>query len=75
MSMTVKQAQEALEAAHEAFKIADIEHPTATHIAKENLTNARYAYWGACADFCTKLEFSVDLAEVHEKLVEQGLWV
>lgn len=75
MTITVKQAQEALEAAHLAFVSADIEHPTATHIAKEALTSARHNYWAACADFCTKLEFSVDLAEVHERLVEQGLWV
>lgn len=75
MNTTVKQAREALEAAHLAFTKADIEHPTATHIAKETLTNARYEYWNACAAFCTKLEFSVDLAEVHENLITQGLWV
>ena len=71
---TVKQAREAVEAALLAFTKADIEHPTATHIAKEALTNARHEYWNACANFCTKLEFSVDLAEVHENLVAHGLW-
>lgn len=74
MSITVKSAREALEAAQFAFTKADIEHPTATHIAKEALTNARHEYWNACANFCTKLEFSVDLAEVHENLVAHGLW-
>lgn len=74
MSITVKQAREALESAHFAFTKADIEHPTATHIAKEALTNARHEYWNACANFCTKLEFSTDLAEVHENLITQGLW-
>lgn len=75
MSLTVKAAQQALEAAHMAFVSADIEHPTATHIAKEALTHARHEYWNACAAFCTKLEFSVDLAEVHENLIAQGIWV
>lgn len=71
---TVKEAREAVEAALLEFTKADIEHPTATHIAKEALTHARHEYWNACANFCTKLEFSVDLAEVHENLVTQGLW-
>ena len=73
-TITVTQARIALEAAHMAYVQADIEHPTATQIAKEALTNARHEYWNACANFCTKLEFSVDLAEVHENLVAQGLW-
>ncbi len=73
-TVTVKQAREAVEAALLAFTRADIEHPTATHVAKEALTNARNEYWNACANFCTKLEFSVDLAEVHENLITQGLW-
>ena len=74
-TITVKQAREAVEAALLAFTKADIEHPTATHIAKEALTHARHEYWNACANFCTKLEFSVDLAEVHENLGAQGIWV
>lgn len=71
---TVKQAREAVEAALLAFTKADIEHPTATHIAKEALTNERHEYWSACANFCTKLEFATDLAEVHHQLTEQGIW-
>ena len=74
MSITVKAAREALEAAHLTFVSADIEHPTATHIAKEALNNARHEYWNACAAFCTKLEFATDLAEVHNQLIEQGIW-
>jgi len=74
MSITVKAARDALEAAHMAFTKADIEHPTATHIAKEALTNARHEYWNACAAFCTKLEFATDLAYVHDALITQGLW-
>jgi hypothetical protein len=34
-TITVTQARIALEAAHMAYVQADIEHPTATHIAKE----------------------------------------
>ena len=74
-TITVKQAREAVEAALLAFTKADIEHPTATHIAKEKLNAARFDYHEACAAFCTKLEFSVDLAEVHENLIAQGIWV
>lgn len=75
MSITVKQAREALEAAQHAYISADVTHPTQIITTKEALTNARHEYWNACADFCTKLEFSVDLAEVHENLIIQGLWV
>lgn len=74
MSITVTEARLALEAAHTDYIGADIEHPTATSLAKEALTNARHEYWAACAAFCTKLEFATDLAEVHESLVAQGLW-
>jgi hypothetical protein len=73
-TITVTQARIALEAAHMAYVSADIEHPTATHIAKEALTNARHEYWNACAAFCTKLEFATDLADVHDALITQGLW-
>lgn len=72
MNTTVKQAREALEAAALQYNTCDTRDlPT----VKATLDSARHNYWNACADFCTKLEFSVDLAEVHEKLVEQGLWV
>lgn len=75
MNTTVKQAREALEAAQHAYISADVTHPTQITETKKTLNAARFDYHEACADFCTKLEFSVDLAEVHEKLVEQGLWV
>jgi len=75
MSITVKAAREALEAAQLAYISADVTHPTQIITTKEALTNARHEYWNACANFCTKLEFSVDLAEVHENLITQGLWV
>jgi hypothetical protein len=74
MSITVKAAREALEAAQKAYISADIEHPSQITEAKFSLANARFDYHEACAAFCTKLEFSVDLAEVHENLVAQGLW-
>lgn len=47
-TITANQARIALEAAHMAYVQADIEHPTATHFAKEALTNARHEYWAAC---------------------------
>lgn len=74
MSLTVKAAREALEASQYAYVHADVTHPTQIITTKEALTNARHEYWNACAAFCTKLEFSVDLAEVHENLIAQGLW-
>lgn len=74
MTITVKAAREALEAAHLAYVQADIEHPTATHIAKEALTNARHEYWDACARLCVKLEFATDLAQVESALINQGVW-
>ena len=55
MTITVKAAREALEAAHLAYKKADIEHPTATHIAKEALTHARHEYWTTCAEYIENL--------------------
>lgn len=72
MSITVSQARIDLENAHQTYIKCD-HKDVAT--AKENLENARHEYWNACANFCTKLEFLVDLAEVHENLITQGLWV
>lgn len=74
MTITVTQARIALEASHMAYVQADIEHPTATHIAKEALTNARHEYWNACAALCTKLEFATDLSQVESELIKQGIW-
>ena len=74
MSITVKAAREALEAAQYAYVHADVTHPTEITESKKALNAARFDYHEACANFCTKLEFSVDLAEVHENLVTQGLW-
>lgn len=74
MSITVKAAREALESAHLAYTKADIEHPTATHIAKEALTSARHNYWAACAALCETLEFATTLAQVESALVNQGIW-
>lgn len=55
MTITVKAAREALEAAHLAYVQADIEHPTATHTSKEALTNTRHEYWAACAALVERL--------------------
>lgn len=74
MSITVKAAREALEAAHLAYVSADIEHPTATLVAKEALTNARHNYWAACAALCEALEFATTLPQVESVLINQGIW-
>lgn len=74
MTITVKAAREALEAAHLAYVSADIEHPIATLVAKEALTNARHEYWDACARLCVKLEFTGDIEEVSKELYKQGVW-
>ena len=74
MTITVKDAREALEAAQLAYTKADIEHPTATHIAKEALTNARHDYWAACAALCETLEFATTLTQVESVLISQGIW-
>lgn len=74
MTITVKAAREALEVAHLAYVQADIEHPTATHIAKEALTHACHEYWDACARLCVKLEFTSDVGGLIKTLREQGMW-
>ena len=71
MSITVKQAREALETAHAAYRQADHEDVSS---AKENLDNARHTFWNACAAFCTSLEFKTSLDQVESELVTQGLW-
>lgn len=71
MSITVKAAREALEAAHQAYKTCDHEDVASV---KEQLDNARYTFWNACAAFCTTLEFKTSLDQVESELVTQGLW-
>lgn len=55
MSITVKQAREALEAAQYAYVHADVTHPTQITESKKALNAARFDYHEACAAFCTKL--------------------
>lgn len=74
MTITVKAAREALEAAHLAYVQADIEHPTARHTAKEALTHARHEYWAACAALSETLEFATSLHQVESVLISQGIW-
>lgn len=52
---TVHQLRANLELAQSNYLSADIEHPTAVHLAKEALTEARFDYWAACADLVTRL--------------------
>lgn len=52
---TIHALRAELDSAQRAYLNADIEHPTAVHLAKESLTNARFDYWAACADLVTRL--------------------
>jgi predicted HD phosphohydrolase len=80
MTITVKAARDALEAAHLAYVQADIEHPIATLVAKEALTNARHEYWDACATFCEKaIKMNTDFGSCGNysdvlNLVHEELW-
>lgn len=72
-----------LEAAETNYRSADIEHPTAVHLAKEALTEARYEYWNACAELVTRLpaaiskQFDVEregeLAEIYEEVTGEPM--
>lgn len=55
MTITVKAAREALEAAKDAYLAADIEHPTAVIFAKASLTVARVNYLSECAALVERL--------------------
>lgn len=46
---TIQKLRTNLESAQAAYLAADIEHPTALLVAKDNLANARHEYWAACA--------------------------
>ncbi len=74
MSITVKAAREALEAAQYAYVHADVTHPTQITESKKALNAARFDYHEACAALCTKLEFSTSVADVESELVNQGVW-
>lgn len=51
----IHQLRASLDAAEANYRSADIEHPTAVHLAKEALTRARHEYWTACADLVERL--------------------
>ena len=53
---TIHELRAELEQAQAAYLTADIEHPTAVSIARDNLSNARFDYWAACADFVTRIQ-------------------
>lgn len=53
--ITIHQLRTRLETAQAEYLAANIEHPTAVLIAKDELTNARFDYWAACVDLVTRL--------------------
>lgn len=48
---TISVLREELAAAQAAYLAADIEHPTQSVLAKEDLANARHEYQHACVEF------------------------
>lgn len=56
---TIHQLRARLETAQAEYLAANIEHPTAVLVAKDELTNARFDYWSACADLVTRLPSSI----------------
>lgn len=73
MTITVKQAREALESAQAAYISADIEHPTAVSLAKSALNEARMEYWTACASAVEHMEW-LNTVTIEDYLEEQGIW-
>lgn len=52
---TISVLREELAAAQAAYLEADIEHPTASTLAKDNLANARHEYQHACVGVIERL--------------------
>ena len=52
---TISVLREELAAAQAAYLAADIEHPTQSVLAKEDLANARHEYQHACVEAVEKL--------------------
>lgn len=71
MSITVKAARDALEAAQLYYTTCS--HAEVTE-AKDQLSNARHEYWSACATLVANLEFKTSLDQVESELIAQGLW-
>lgn len=52
---SIKELRENLERAQAEYLAADIEHPTASTLAKEGLANARHEYQHACTGIVESL--------------------
>lgn len=52
---TISVLREELAAAQAAYLAADIEHPTASTLAKDDLANARHEYQHACVNVVESL--------------------
>lgn len=76
---TIHQLRTRLEIAQAEYLAADIEHPTAVLIAKDELTNARFDYWAACAELVTRLpgvirESSLPgMLEIYQEITGENL--
>lgn len=80
---TIHQLRTRLETARADYLASGIEHPTAVLIAKDELTNARFDYWAACADLVTRLPASLkklfddekdgDLYDIYEEITGEQI--
>lgn len=57
---TIHSLKASLDTAEANYRSADIEHPTAVHLAKEALTRARHEYWDACAELVERLPGAIE---------------
>lgn len=80
---TIHQLRTRLESAQAGYLAANIEHPTAVLVAKDELTNALFDYWAACADLVTRLPAVIldnlgrgddgDLIGIYEEVTGENL--
>lgn len=67
---TISELREELAAAQAAYLAADIEHPTASTLAKEDLANARHEYQHACVVMVEKINDAADESEILNLAME-----
>lgn len=84
MTITVKAAREALEAAQSAYMAADIENPTAVSVARSALNEARMEYRMACVELCERMTWALEtyidiniegmMQQLYRELTGQEVW-
>ena len=67
---SIKELRENLERAQAEYLAADIEHPTKSTLAKDDLDNARHEYQHACVEAVEKLlSFNRNMAGDYDEVV------